>query len=123
MNTGKFWSALICLMLAAAGGFASLGHAAAPLPADCPTLPTDPNNTMSLELTTRLAPRPGMPQGGYAQFGLNHVPANGTLCETAQPDLPRDVLQGEPSRDVLEGEHGTDILTGQPRGRVIIETR
>jgi len=82
-----------------------------PLPADCPTAPEPPGATMPLTVTPRLPAGPGMPQGGYAQFSLN-VPTNGTTCQTAAPELPRDILHGDSS---------TDILTGQPTGRVIIE--
>jgi hypothetical protein len=90
------------------------GFAAPPLPADCPTRPADPNGSIPLNLTTRIAPRPGMPQGGYAQFGLN-APAGGTVCEPAAPPLPRDILRGDPEHDVLQGDPSTDIMTGQPR--------
>jgi hypothetical protein len=63
-----------------------------------------------------------LPKGGYAQVGVN-VQTGGTICETAAPELPRDVLHGEPTNDVLGGDASTDILSGQPKGRVIVETR
>jgi hypothetical protein len=64
-----------------------------------------------MTVTPRLPAGPGLPQGGYAQFGLN-VPTYGTTCEPAAPELPRDILHGDTS---------TDILTGQPTRRVIIQ--
>ncbi len=89
--------------------------AASPAPADCPTLPTAPGNTIPLNVMPRIAPRPGMPQGGYVGLGLNGVPANGTVCVPADPVLPRDVLHGDTD---------TDPLSGKPtRGQVFIEMR
>jgi hypothetical protein len=78
-------------------------------PADCPAAQSGPGLAAPVELTTRLPPRPGMPQGGVARLAVE-VPTNGTVCVTQEPDLPRDVLHGDTS---------TDILTGRPRGNAV----
>ncbi len=87
-------------------------YASPPLPADCPTYPATRGYTIPLNLNARIAPRPGLPQGGYAQFDLGNVPADGTVCVPAAPELPRDVLRGDTS---------TDILTERPARRVIVD--
>ena len=97
--------------------------AAPPLPADCPNQPTNPDDMMSLNAMSQLNAGPGMPNGGYAGFTFDHVPAYGTLCETASPDLPRDVLHGDPG-DVLGGDASSGVLSGQPRrGQVFIDAQ
>ncbi len=77
-------------------------------PADCPSVPAVPGATMTLQGVARLGPGPAMPRGGYAGFSIDQVPTYGTVCETAPPDLPRDVLHGDTS---------TDVLSGQPTGQ------
>ena len=86
--------------------------------ADCVARPAVPGNQMSLDFSIPLARQPGVPasaRGGYAGFGMQDVPANGTVCGTEPPVPPRDVLRGQPSGDLLMGT--------PPHGRVTIEVK
>jgi hypothetical protein len=74
-----------------------------------------------MPLTLDLNGMPGVPRGlgGQVYADVPVAPPGGTLCGAVSPDLPRDVLRGEPG-DVLRG-NGPRTLSGAPaRPRVEI---
>jgi hypothetical protein len=111
--------AIMCMLLASAGASAQ--------PADCPTEPTAPGDTMPLLLD--LHGMPGVPRGlgGYVGANIPMAPP-GMACTDQGSDNgdagpPSDVLAGPPG-DVLRGEGGSDVLSGRRTPRVeIIEVR
>jgi hypothetical protein len=111
--------AILCMLLASAGAFAQ--------PADCPTEPPAPGDTMPLLLD--LQGMPGVPRGlgGYVGVNVPTAPP-GMACTDQGPangdaGPPSDVLAGPPG-DVLRGEGTSDVLSGRRTPRVeIIDVR
>jgi len=109
----------MCAWLAPAAGFGQ--------PADCPTGPPAPGDTMPLLLD--LQGMPGVPRGlgGYVGANVPLAPPGmactdqGRANSDAEPSS--DVLAGPPG-DVLRGEGTGDVLSGRRTPRVeIIDVR
>ncbi len=105
--------------------FSVLGLAAhAPLagaqPADCTPDPA-PQGTMPLFLG--LGGMPGVPRGLRGQVEAD-VPVSpyGTTCQAAEPNLPKDVLHGDPG-NLLSGDDPHDVLSGASEGHVYIDVK